>query len=211
MGWGVGRVKIDEDVPPSDEASNDDNVTAANGEDRLWVVMVPHVLVGELVKVSIFRNQKNYSEADLVEVVDSSPERVEPKCSLAGICGGCQYQHMSIEAQRDWKTKHVEEVLLQQQIEGYDSKEALGVLPTLGTSEVYNYRSKITPHYQAPKEVVEGDMITYQLQEIGFQRSSNRNLVDVPECPIATAPINEKYKETRILLHEKAKTGLLKA
>jgi 23S rRNA (uracil1939-C5)-methyltransferase/tRNA (uracil-5-)-methyltransferase len=108
-----------------------------------------------------------------------------------------------IKAQRDWKTKHVEEVLMQQQIEGYDSFQ---VLPTLGTSEVYGYRSKITPHYQAPKEV---GFEEFELQEIGFQRSSNRNLVDVPECPIATAPINEKYKEIRVSLHEQAKTGLL--
>lgn len=193
MGWGIGRIKLES----SDEDEED---------DRLWVVMVPHVIVGELVKVSIFRNQKNFSEADLIEVLEPSPHRVDPKCLLAGICGGCQYQHMSIEAQRDWKTKHVEEVLLQQQIQGYETSDKFEVLPTAGTSEVYGYRSKITPHYQAPKEI---GVDEYELEEIGFQRSSNRNLVDVPECPIATPEINEKYKEVRASLHEKAKEGLL--
>lgn len=192
MGWGIGRVKLESD-----------NATMPEEDDRMWVIMVPHVVVGELVQVRVFRNQKKFSEADLLQVLEPSPDRVEPKCPLAGTCGGCQYQHMSIKAQRDWKTKHVEEVLMQQQIEGYDSFQ---VLPTLGTSQVYEYRSKITPHYQAPKEIGDDE---YELQEIGFQRSSNRNLVDVEECPIATRPINEKYKQVRLSLHEQAKEGLL--
>ena len=201
MGWGIGRIKLD-------AATTTDNVQDDVEEEdtRQWVIMVPHVIVGELVQVRIFRNQKQFSEADLIQILEPSPDRIEPKCPLAGTCGGCQYQHMSIEAQRDWKTKHVEEVLLQQQIKDYDSQASFQVLPTLGTPEVYGYRSKITPHYQAPKEV---GVDMYELQEIGFQRSSNRNLVDVPECPIATDPINEKYKETRVSLHEQAKEGLL--
>ena len=207
MGWGVGRIKLDEDntsdsyVEPSNDNEDDDET-----KERLWVVMVPHVLVGETVRVSIFRNMKSYSEADLVEIVEASPERVTPKCALAGTCGGCQYQHMSIKAQREWKTKHVEEVLLQQDIQGYNTPELLKVLPTSGTDEVYGYRSKITPHYQAPIEHPDG---SFEMQAIGFQRSSNRNLVDVPECYIAMPAINEKYKETRLRLHEEAKQGLL--
>lgn len=207
MGWGVGRIKLDaENTSDSyvQKISNaDDN---DEKKERLWVIMVPHVLVGETVTVSIFRNTKSYSEANLVDVLEASPERVKPKCALAGTCGGCQYQHMSIKAQRDWKTKHVEEVLLQQDIKGYNTPELLAVLPTSGTKEVYGYRSKITPHYQAPIERADG---TYEMQAIGFQRSSTRNLVDVPECFIAMPAINEKYKETRLRLHQETKHGLL--
>lgn len=46
----------------------------------------------------IYKNMKNFSEADLLEVINPSPHRVHPNCNLAGICGGCQYQHMSIES-----------------------------------------------------------------------------------------------------------------
>mmetsp|Transcript_11917 Transcript_11917/g.34175 ORF Transcript_11917/g.34175 Transcript_11917/m.34175 type:complete len:614 (+) Transcript_11917:128-1969(+) len=209
MGWGIGRVRLTEENTSESfvDNSSSDN---ADGEDdekeRQWVIMVPHVLVGETVRLSIFRNMKGHSEADLVQVVDPSPERVQPKCSLAGTCGGCQYQHMSIKAQRKWKTKHVEEVLMQQNIEGYNTPELLDVLPTSGTDEVYGYRSKITPHYQAPIEKPDG---TYELQAVGFQRSSNRNLVDVPECFIAMPAINEKYREIRERLHDDAQRGLL--
>lgn len=205
MGWGIGRVSVDPARMRQDPTAA--NVTMESEQDeRLWVVMVPHVVVGELVKVRVFRNQRSYSEADLVEIVEPSPHRVEPKCAVAGICGGCQYQHMSIEAQREWKTRHVEEVLLQQKIDGYTTADDLKVLPTLGTKEIYHYRSKLTPHYNAPREV---GVDTYEMEAIGFQQSSNRNLVDVSECPIATEPINDKYKAVRAQLLEKAKQGLL--
>lgn len=51
------------------------------GGDR-WVVMVPTVIPGELVRVKIYRNHKNYSEADLLEVVEPSPDRVQPTCPV---------------------------------------------------------------------------------------------------------------------------------
>jgi len=216
MGWGIGRVTIEDDenddITDENEEKNGDPKT-----QRQWVVMVPHVLVGELVRVRIYKNMKNFSEADLLEVLEPSTDRVEPVCSLAGICGGCQYQHASIDFQRKWKQRHVEEVLVQQQIEGYHSEDLLNVLPTVGTEEVFGYRSKITPHYQAPREEFTdiesvdntvGD-VTYHLDAVGFQQSSSRRLVDVPECPIATPAINDKYRETRQQLHEDAKLGLL--
>jgi len=224
MGWGIGRVTIEDDGAAAVSSSNDNDNTDENDENgddskpqRQWVVMVPHVLVGELVRVRIYKNMKNFSEADLLEVLEPSTDRVEPVCSLAGICGGCQYQHASIDFQRKWKQRHVEEVLVQQQIEGYHSEDLLNVLPTVGTEEVFGYRSKITPHYQAPREEFTdiesvdntvGD-VTYHLDAVGFQQSSSRRLVDVPECPIATPAINDKYRETRQQLHEDAKLGLL--
>lgn len=60
-----------------------------------WVVMVPNVIPGELVRLRIYRNYKSYSDADLVEILEQSQHRIEPICSLAQTCGGCQYQHVS--------------------------------------------------------------------------------------------------------------------
>ena len=77
-----------------------------------WVVMVPFALPGELVAVRIYRNDKNFSEGDLVSVLRPSPHRVEPRCSLFGQCGGCQYQHLEYAEQLEWKRRQVEELLL---------------------------------------------------------------------------------------------------
>lgn len=155
--------------------------------------MVPNVIPGEIVRIAVFRNMKNYSEADLLEVIEKSPDRIEPTCPLAETCGGCQLQHISIEAQRKWKTAFVEEGLEQYNLQAH-------VSPTVGTPEVFGYRTKLTPHFNAPskrsrrsKEPVEPKHI----QAIGFQSKTSRNIIDVESCPIATPEINVKYELIR--------------
>ncbi|MFO8026538.1 MAG: class I SAM-dependent RNA methyltransferase [Opitutales bacterium] len=149
-----------------------------------WVVMVPHVIPGERVKARVFRNFKNYSDADLIEVLEASPVRVEPECPLYQTCGGCQYQHIEYERQLAEKTKHVEEIM--QKLGGIEHPVAMAH----GSPRVYNYRSKITPHYKRPDK--EGR------QPIGFLQYGRRNqIVDVEQCPIATEAINEALPEAR--------------
>ena len=149
-----------------------------------WVVMVPFVIPGERVKVRIFRNFTNYSDADLLEVIEASPDRIEPKCILFTTCGGCQYQHLSYDRQLLEKTAHVKELL-----------EKLGAIEhpverAVGSPQIYNYRSKITPHYNRPSQ--DGS------QPIGFLRFGRRNqIVDVDQCPIATEAINHALPEER--------------
>ena len=65
------------------------NLGAGVGRIDGWVVFVPFSLPGETVKARVFRNDKNCSHADLVEVVVKSPDRIEPGCPLFGECGGC--------------------------------------------------------------------------------------------------------------------------
>lgn len=201
------------------EISDSDN--SDNEDDALWVIMVPNVIPGEEVKVRIFRNHKQYSEADLIKIVQASPDRVQPQCPLAGDCGGCQYQHMPIGLQREWKLKHVEECFRQHKIDLTTATPTttLDVQPTMGTEHVYHYRSKITPHYQAPggssgrkarkkrkqaqqqQSALEHESNPEEpmpsVEAIGFQRSSVRSIIDVPHCPIATKSINEEYQKAR--------------
>ena len=228
LGMGIARVNLADFIETHDlEPKIDNDITVdkddnqhSEEEEPKWVVMVPNVIPGELVKARIFRNHKSYSEADLMEIVEPSPDRIEPKCPLAGECGGCQYQHMPIELQREWKAKHVEECFRQHKVD----LESFGIQveSTMGTEHTYHYRSKITPHYQAPggqsrkrgrkrrrKQKTEPQDTTQQLSEdeqqpslpsveaIGFQRSSVRKIIDVPHCPIATEPLNKEYQRIR--------------
>lgn len=149
--------------------------------------MVPLTLPGETVQIRVHRNNKNYSEADLVEVIKPSEERVEPPCKYFSQCGGCQYQHMSIDGQRRWKAKQVETVL--NKIGGIDIDE-LKVNPAIGTVDnLYGYRAKLTPHYNAPRN--SNDL------RIGFQKRGTRVMIDVDECIIGTPDINLMYDEAR--------------
>lgn len=149
-----------------------------------WVVFVPFTLPGEKVIARIYRNEKNCSHADLVRVLTPSADRVEPRCPVYGYCGGCQYQHLKYEAQLEWKTTQVADLLRLQG--GIDHP----VLPAIPSPLLYGYRSKITPHFHKPKDAKMGN--------IGFLRTDSRTEVcDVQQCPIAMEPINAALPSLR--------------
>lgn len=178
-GVGLGRVELEE-TPEASENPNSEIETPKSS----WVIMVPSTLPGERVRVRIFRNQKNFSEADLVEVLTPSPHRVEPRCSLFGTCGGCQYQHLAYSEQLVWKRQQVEEVLQ------HMAEVSFPVAPVIGSPKEFGYRSKITPHFNPPRQ--DGTM------PIGFlQLGTRSNIVDVPRCEIATEAINAQLTRTR--------------
>ena len=168
-----------------DSLTNEGNGVA---RDNDWVIFVPFTLPGEKVKARVFRNHKNYSEADLVEVVEPSPHRIAPVCGLFGKCGGCQYQHLDYNEQLIWKQRQVAELLRRM------AKIEHPVLPVIPSPIQYGYRSKITPHFHRPKNG--------SIAEIGFLRAGTRNaMIDVPECPIAMPQLNTRLKQERAAIH----------
>ena len=157
-----------------------------------WVVMIPFALPGEKIRARVFRNHKNYSEADLIEVLEPSPDRIDPACPLFTQCGGCQYQNLTYERQLEWKRGQV--LALLQRLAGITGIEVAPVIPS---PRRYGYRAKITPHFQQPKEGETGP--------IGFLRTGQRfNLIDVPACPIASAPINAALAGVREEIRNRA-------
>ncbi|MEI6106838.1 MAG: class I SAM-dependent RNA methyltransferase [Opitutae bacterium] len=170
-------------------------VTVGEGQ---WVVMVPFTLPGEKVKVRVFRNHKNYSEADLVAVLTPSPHRIDPRCPLFGRCGGCQYQHLTYAEQLKWKRQQVEELLK------YMAGVEFAVAPVIASPQEFGYRSKITPHFKAWSREQEAG----QPAPIGFLKQGTRfDILDVPACPIATAEINAKLPEVREKTRQRLAAG----
>lgn len=169
------------------------NLGSGVGRIDGWVVFVPFSLPGETVKARVFRNDKNCSHADLVEVLVPSPDRIEPGCPLFGDCGGCQYQHFSYSEQLKWKTRQVGELMK------HMAGITYAVNDCLSSDQTWNYRSKITPHFEKPKD---GD-----LGPIGFLMFGRRSqLIDVPQCPIAMDVINRELPSIREGLRKKANT-----
>ena len=174
MGQGLGRVPIE-----------------GSGGEAKWVVMVAFALPGERVRARVFRNHANFSEADLLEVVEASPHRIAPRCALFGQCGGCQYQNLRYEEQLEWKRRQVGELVL------HMAGLSVEVSPVIPSPRPFGYRSKITPHFNAPRE---GRDLA-----IGFLRQGNRfDIVDVPRCEIATEAINTRLTEARADIRRRA-------
>ncbi|MDB6094193.1 MAG: methyltransferase, TrmA family [Verrucomicrobia bacterium] len=176
LGSGLGRVAL----PGETEAK--------------WVIMVPFTLPGERVRVRVFRNHKNFSEADLVSVLTPSSARIAAPCPLFGRCGGCQYQHLAYADQLAWKQRQVAELL--QHMAGIE----FPVSPVVASPREFGYRSKITPHFNAPppRFVGEDPAPGGPPMPIGFLRQGTRfDILDVPHCPIATPAINERLTQVR--------------
>jgi 23S rRNA (uracil1939-C5)-methyltransferase/tRNA (uracil-5-)-methyltransferase len=169
------------------------NLGAGVGRIEGWVVFVPFALPGEQVRARVYRNDKNCSHADLVEVLSPSPDRVTPRCPLFGNCGGCQYQHLDYPKQLEWKSRQVGELMR------HMAGISFPVNPCISTNQTWHYRSKITPHFDKPRA---GD-----IGAIGFLASGQRSrLVDVPHCAIAMDTINDALPRIRESVRAKAST-----
>ena len=203
-GNGVGRLSLENE----------------EDKDKKWVVFVPNTLPGELVRVRIVKNMKSFSQAELVSVLEKSEDRVSPPCKYFGECGGCDYQHMTLAAQRTAKRAQVINALTKI---GKINKETLHVNEVLGTNHEYHYRTKITPHYieKSPSSTSDASVTGAALDAgisaptpvplsaeveveskssrflIGFQRKNSNSVVDVRNCMLATPAVNERYAEMR--------------
>ena len=168
------------------------NLGIGIGRDDGWVIQVPYCWPGERIRARIYQNHTSYSQADLIEVINPSPDRTEPVCPLYGSCGGCQYQGATYEAQLKWKRQQVENSLVR--LGGV----SVPVNPVIPSPKPFGYRSKLTPHYQGGRD---GETLT-----IGFLRQGSRKaLVDVAQCPIATEGINEALPGARDELRNRPK------
>jgi 23S rRNA (uracil1939-C5)-methyltransferase len=140
-------------------------------------VFVPYTIEGELVSAEIVREKKQFADADLVEVRESSPNRVAPECPYFGRCGGCAYQHIDYQHQLAIKWRQVRDAL--QRIGKLKDVPMRPIIP----SRPYAYRNRITVHAQ--------DGV------IGFFRRDSHRLIDIERCPISRDEVNQALAELR--------------
>lgn len=148
------------------------------------VVFVYFVIPGEKVLIEITETKKNFARGNLIRVIDSSADRAEPKCPYFGVCGGCQYQHISYGRQLQIKHKQISDLF--QRIGKFD--QAL-IGPVVPCPREYGYRNRLMIRSQWNK--------LKQGLEIGFIRYDNRWVVDVEQCPIAEEELNDQIRQVR--------------
>jgi 23S rRNA (uracil1939-C5)-methyltransferase len=141
-------------------------------------IFVPLTIDGETIRAEIVREKKQFAEAEIVEIVESSPHRVKPPCPYFGTCGGCAYQHIDYEHQLAIKWRQVRDVLRRI---GKISDPPLR--PIIPSPVPYGYRNRITVH------ALDG--------AIGFFRRESNRLIDIERCPISSDEVNEALHELR--------------
>ena len=165
-------------------------------------VFVRGALPGDTVLAKCYRAKKKYCEADAVEIIEPSPDRVESFCGLNG-CGGCQYCELTYKKQAEIKRRQIVQDLIR--IGGLEDPE---VDETIAMDEPFSYRNKVT--FQVGWD---GDV-----PEVGFYKAGSHDIVDCPVCRIQAPPAEAIASSLRtFMLQEqitcfdsKTKKGLLK-
>ena len=162
------------DLHIHDVAFGGKGVARENGK----AVFVPYTIEGETVSAEILREKRQFSEAEVIDVKEKSPERVEPGCPYFGKCGGCAYQHINYEHQLSIKARQVRDVLSR-----IGKFKEIEMKPIIRSPLAYGYRNRITVHAQ--------DNV------IGFFRRDSHRLIGIEQCPIAKDEVNRALAELR--------------
>lgn len=135
------------------------------------VVYVLGPVPGERARVRIDTVKAKYAVGDLVELLDRSPDRVEPFCPVFGTCGGCQVQHLAYPAQLAWKRGIVENAL--RRLGGIEDAR---VRVPVGMADPRAYRNKMA--------LVLARSQASPTPSFGFYAARTHDIVPIEGCPI---------------------------
>ena len=135
-------------------------------------VFVEGGLPGEMVLCRITEEHRSWAQAELLEVLEASPDRVQPACGFYGICGGCSLQHLSYSAQIAAKTAILKDAFAR--IGGFNPPEPV-VLP----SDPWEYRNRMQFHAIRQFDKNRPDAFC------GLKARKSTNIIPVSDCPVA--------------------------
>lgn len=149
---------------------------------------IPFTLVGEEVEFKYSLCKSNYDEATLVRVIKSSDERVAPPCQYFEICGGCSFQHVSTDAQVEFK----QQTLLNHFKHFGHGLIPMKLIPPLRTSTHEGYRTKarLGVRYVHKKSKV----------LVGFRERDGRFLAEIDSCKVLHPSVGLDLTELQALV-----------
>ena len=152
-----------------------------------YTLFVKDAVIGDTVLAKVMKAKKNYGYARLMEVVEPSPDRVEPPCPYARQCGGCQLQAMSYEQQLRFKTNKVKNHLMR-----IGGMEEVPMEAIIGMEHPYRYRNKAQFPVGRSKE---GKIIT------GFYAGRTHSIIENRNCLLGVE-LNEQILDKVIAYME---------
>ncbi len=147
---------------------------------------IPFTAPGDEVRARVTSEKGSYLEAELLELLVSSPDRITPRCPVFSQCGGCSLQHLAYTKQLSAK-----EDLFAEQLWRFARVERDIISPIMGAENPWGYRTRvqIKVHWSG------------ELHQIGFYRAGTHFVVPFPGgCAIASPVINALIGELTELL-----------
>ena len=143
-------------------------------------VFVAGALEGEEVLFRRRKKHRKYDEAELLEVIKPSKERIKPRCEVFGRCGGCSLQHLSVSAQRELKFQTLKDNI--QRIGKTSPYEWLDTIHSCKDNGSWNYRRRAR---LGVKDVKGKNRVL-----VGFRERYAPYVTDMHECDILGLPVN---------------------
>ena len=155
----------------------------AHAEGR--TIMVPLSAPGDRLRVKIEREKGNVTFASIVEIVQPSPERVEPPCPYFGRCGGCDFQQLNYQAQLKAKAEIIKDCL--RRLSGLSSYPDFEVT---AAPNPWHYRARAQWQYDSTSG------------RLGYFEAGSRVVCDVLECAVLTPELQEALADLRTRIND---------
>ncbi|PUB33505.1 23S rRNA m(5)U-1939 methyltransferase [Elizabethkingia sp. YR214] len=153
-------------------------------------ILVSGAVPGDLVNARMKKSKKNYIEAEAIEILEESPDRVDARCMHFSVCGGCKWQNLSYAKQLEFKEDEVLNNI--RRIGGIEGFEAM---PILGSAEQYFYRNKMEFSFSNARwltlEEVNSTEEIADRNALGFHIPGQwSKILDLKECFLQEDPSN---------------------
>ncbi len=143
-------------------------------------VLTPLTAPGDLMRVRIVEVKKRMAFAEIIEIRERGPGRVEPSCEYFGKCGGCDFQQMSYSAQLAAKLGIVRDCLHR-----IGKIEYTAEIPMIASPNEFGYRSRARWH------------LDREQKRIGYFRRDSHEVIDINTCPILTPGLQSTLEYSR--------------
>jgi 23S rRNA (uracil1939-C5)-methyltransferase len=142
-------------------------------------VFVRMTAPGDQARCRITENHTAWARAELAELITPSPDRIAPQCPYYGVCGGCDLQHLSYNAQIAAKTTILKDAF--SRIGGIQPPE-----PEIYPCAPWEYRNRMQLHH-ADRE---------RAPVFGLKGRKSAEIIPISDCPIAHPGIRSLLKES---------------
>ena len=187
--------KNDEFVVAIEDMSEDG---AGIGRVDGYIWFIKDTVIGDVVRAGVMKMKKTYGFARLIEVVEPSKDRVEPRCPVARQCGGCQLQMMDYEAQLRFKERKIYNNLKRigagtGERAGADGRKIVRMEPIMEMEEPWRYRNKAQFPFGVSKD---GRVIT------GFYAGRTHSIIENEDCLLGVEENREILRIVREFMEE---------
>ena len=166
------------------------------GKANDLVLFVEKAVPGDIADVRVYRKKKNFAEGKIAELKKASEFRTSPFCEHFGTCGGCKWQHMSYDAQLQFKQKTVEGAFTH-----LAKIDVSGILPILASPADRYYRNKLEYTFSNKRWLNDGENRTDDapnMDALGFHIPGRFDkILDVDHCYLQADPSNELRNNIR--------------